>query len=149
MRLSENFTLEEMTFSETAARQGISNVPNKFIVEELKRLCLEALEPLRGRLGRPIIVTSGYRSPVVNSLVGGSKSSSHVHGRAADVKVHGVAPIDVCRACVDAAIPFDQVIHEFGLWCHIAIAPVGVLPRKQLLTIDRFGTRSGLLAVRT
>lgn len=149
MRLSEHFTYEELIFSETAARQKISNKPPKEIVDELKRLCLEALEPLRGVLNRPVIVTSGYRSGIVNALVGGSKHSAHVHGRAADVRVHGVDPIDVCYAVMDAGVPYDQLIHEFGAWCHVAIAPIGALPRKQLLTIDRYGTRTGLLLVRT
>lgn len=149
MKLSEHFSMQELCFSETASRHGISNVPNRLVTEELKRLCLEALEPLRGALGVPIIVTSGYRSSVVNSLVGGSKNSAHTSGRAADVRAIGFTPLEVCKRVTEIGVPFDQLIHEFGSWCHIAIAPLGALPRKQLLTIDRFGTRSGLVAVRT
>lgn len=84
-KLTENFTLEEMERSSVAAASGIDNHAPHFAVSNLQRLCQSVLQPLRDWYGAPVIVTSGYRSRMVNILVGGSSRSYHLSGRAADI----------------------------------------------------------------
>lgn len=147
MRLSEHFTLDELTVSETAERLGIDNDPPPNVLENLRGLA-ETLERVRAALGgRPIVVTSGYRSPNLNRMVNGSRESAHLVGYAADFTCPGFgSPLDVCRAVVAAgSIPYDQLIHEFGRWVHLSVDPRW---RGQVLTIDRSGTRPGLLEAR-
>jgi zinc D-Ala-D-Ala carboxypeptidase len=139
MRLSENFDLAELQVSQTAARRGLSNVAPMEIVPNLRRLVDLILQPLRDALGRPIVVTSGYRSPAVNAAVGGAANSAHMRGLAADIIVPGMSVRDVCREVVRLGLPFDQVIAEFGEWCHVAVAPGGREPRREQLTATRQG----------
>lgn len=137
MNLSPHFTLAELTVSQTAARRGLNNVPPQQIVPNLRRLVDLVLEPLRASFGRPIVVTSGYRSPAVNAAVGGARHSAHMDGLAADIIVPGMSALDVCRRVVNLSLPFDQVIHEFGEWCHVAAAVSGREPRREQLTARR------------
>ncbi len=132
MQLSEHFELAEFLVSETAARLGIDNEPTPAVVENLRRLCQSVLEPLRLKLARPVVITSGYRSPDLNRAVGGSKTSHHMQGRAADLIVPGLSPLAVCQIAQQMKLPCVQIIHEFGRWAHLAVA----LPneRTQLLT---------------
>jgi zinc D-Ala-D-Ala carboxypeptidase len=143
MRLSPNFTLAELTVSETAARRGIDNTPTVEIIENLKRLA-EALQEVRRLLGnKAILVSSGYRSPELNVAVGGSKNSDHCKGLAADFIAPSFgSPDDVIKAIVASDIPYKQVIREFDRWVHFAIPEQGEQPRKQALIIDRTGTRA-------
>ncbi len=148
MKLSEHFTLAELTASDTAARFGIDNTPNDAETANLALLCEEILEPLRSTVG-PIQVTSGFRCLVLNRRIGSKDTSHHTIGRAADIKVAGMKPLDVCELIVSMGLPFEQLIHEFGTpsgggWCHVAIAPDGKAPKRQTLTIDKQGTRPGL-----
>ena len=144
MDLSPHFSLEEMTASMTASRRGISNEPTPEALNNLKRLCLH-LEKIRALLGRPITITSGYRSPEVNMLIGGSKNSQHSFGCAADIKVAGMAPDDVIAAIVTSNLPYDQLIREFDSWIHYSIPNSAVWPwRKQALIIDHKGARQWL-----
>lgn len=140
MKLSTHFTLAEMTISQTAERKGLDNDPPIEILAALKRTAL-GLETVRMLLGAPIIITSGYRSPAVNRAVGGSKSSQHLKGEAADIIVPGFGtPAEVVKAIVGHnEIPFDQCILEFGRWVHISFSQA---PRRQALIIDRTGTRA-------
>ena len=80
MKLTDHFTLEEMTVSEYAARNGLKNTPSETAVQNLKILCKNVLEPLRLNLQKPIISTSGYRSKKVNEAIGGSTTSQHMKG---------------------------------------------------------------------
>lgn len=144
MKLSPNFTLAEMTASDTAERKGLDNTPGELETRNLALLCEEILEPIRAALKRPIIVTSGYRSIPVNRAIGSSDRSQHTKGQAADFKVHGVTPLEVCQMIEALDLPYDQLIHEFGAWTHVSIAADGAAPRRQHLTIDRRGTRPGL-----
>lgn len=138
MNLSPHFTLAEMTVSETAARRGIDNDPPPDVVERLKHTAL-GLEAVRIRLGAPIVVSSGYRSPELNVAVGGSKNSDHTRGDAADFICQGFgAPSTIVSALKDSGIQFDQLIEEFGRWVHISFGP---RMRGQVLRIDRNGTR--------
>lgn len=138
MNLSPHFTLAELTVSETAARRGIDNDPPTEVIERLKHTAL-GLEAVRIRLGAPIIVSSGYRSPELNVAVGGAKNSDHTRGDAADFICPGFgAPSTIVSALKDSGIQFDQLIEEFGRWVHISFGP---RMRGQVLRIDRNGTR--------
>ena len=142
MRLSANFTLDELTVSETAARYGLDNTPPPEVIENLKLLAL-SLQTLRTLFGNnAIIITSGYRSPQVNEKVGSRPSSDHVRGLAADFIVPAFGtPDQVIRAVLASHIPFKQIIREFDRWTHFSIPAPGEVPRNQALIIDRFGTR--------
>jgi uncharacterized protein YcbK (DUF882 family) len=141
MKLTENFSLQELTVSETAVRKGLDNTPNATEVANLVRVA-ELLEKVRTLLGKPIILNSGFRSKAVNDAVGSRDTSQHRIGCAADIRVPGMTPKQVVQACIDANIPFDQIIEEFGSWTHISVPDNPARPpRKQALTIDRQGTR--------
>lgn len=140
--MSRYFTLAEMTVSETAARKGLDNTPTGEALENLKRTMLQ-MDRIRAALGKPIVVTSGYRSPAVNKAVGGSATSAHCKGLAVDFTCPGFGtPLEVAKAVAALGIEFDQLIHEYGTWVHIGFAEK---PRRQLLTINRSGTRVGLV----
>ena len=124
MKLSANFSLDEFLISQTAARHGIDLTPPPHVIENLKRLCEGCLQPLRAATKRPIFITSGYRSPELNALIGGSKTSAHMEGNAADFRVSGITPHDTCTLIVEMGLPYDQVIHEFGQWTHLGVADI-------------------------
>lgn len=138
MDLSPHFTLDEMTLSQTAARLGLDNTPTPEIIENLKRLCA-VLERIRTTLGKPIIVSSGYRAPAVNRVVGGALNSAHTYGLAADINVPGMTPKELASAIAATGIALDQIILEYDRWTHVAIASPLKKPRGDLLTI-RAGT---------
>lgn len=130
MNLSEHFTLEEATYSETAVRMDIPNQPSEQQLENMKAAAA-ALEPLRAVTG-PLRINSWLRLPAVNVAVGGSKVSSHMDGWAIDISSSKMTPIELCRKVEELDIKFDQMIHEFGRWMHISFAPE---MRGQKLTI--------------
>ena len=132
MQLSKHFELAEFLVSETAARRGIANEPTPEIIENLHRLCQLVLEPLRVKLARPVVITSGYRSLALNSAVGGSPTSHHMQGRAADIIVPGMTPLAVCQIAQQMKLPCVQIIHEFGRWAHLSLGFSD--ERTQLLT---------------
>jgi hypothetical protein len=108
--------------------------PTESDIRNLTRLCVTVLEPLRSDVDRPIRITSGLRPQWLNQAIGGSTSSAHMDGRAADIQVSGMTPLEVCQRVVDLGLPFDQVIAEFGSWCHVGIAAADAQPRSMLLT---------------
>lgn len=134
MKLTDNFELEEFLISQTAARHGISMDPPVDVEDNLRRLCVDILQPLREDLGRPIVVSSGYRPPKLNQLIGGSPTSAHMDGRAADISVPGMTPLAVAERIRDMNLPYDQVIHEFGKWVHVGISREHVDVRLEELT---------------
>ena len=142
MRLSANFTLDELTVSETAARHGLDNTPPPEVIENLKLLA-NSLQTLRSLFGNnAIIITSGYRSPQVNEKVGSRPTSDHVRGLAADFIVPAFGtPDHIIRAVLASGVPFKQIIREFDRWTHFSIPAPGEVPRRQALIIDRQGTR--------
>lgn len=144
MNLSEHFTLAEMTRSATAVRKGIRNVPGEAETRALALLCENVLEPVRAHFGAPVRVTSGYRSPRLNVAVGGSATSDHCLGRAADFTVVGVSNIEVCR-WIAATLNYKQLIYEFGEdgWVHCAYA--GPPFKNDELTARRKGGRTTYL----
>ena len=142
MKLTEHFSLEELTFSEIAERNGWDNTPNDKELENLKRLA-EFLEDVKQALGgKPIIVSSGFRSKQTNDGVGSRDSSQHRIGAAVDFRVPELTPNDVVKAIIVSGLPYDQIIREFDRWTHISIPNnVDGKPRKQALIIDKSGTR--------
>ncbi len=138
MRLSKNFTLDEFTRSQTAERYGIDMHPPELIVDNLRRLVTGCLQPLRDEAG-PIYISSGFRPLELNTRIGGSKTSAHVKGNAADFVVSGMTPYDTAKLIVEMALPYDQVIHEFGRWVHLGVADI---LRGEELTAYRKGGKT-------
>jgi hypothetical protein len=145
VQLSEHFTLEEFTHSDTAIARGIDNSAPPDVAANLAQLAA-VLEQVRVLLGsKPMVITSGYRCPALNAAVGGAGNSAHLSGRAVDFVCTAFGtPAMVCRAIVGSNIPFDQVILEYGDWTHLGFNPAYVPARRQALTIDENGTREGI-----
>ena len=128
MKLSKNFTMEELCRSATAERHGIRNWPAKVdeehrVKENLSSLCLEVLQPLRDYVGRPIIVNSGYRTKVVNRLVGGVKNSQHLTGEAADLRIESTKQGREWAEWIMDNCDFDQLLLESNgksVWLHVS-----------------------------
>ena len=112
MQISEYFQLSERVKSQTAARRGIHNHPGNAAIADLKMLCEHVLEPVRAHFGRPVVISSGYRSPRLNRAIGGSSTSQHCKGQAVDFEIPGVSNVEVAR-WIEANIGFDQLILEF------------------------------------
>lgn len=140
-KLTEHFTLEELTHSETALRRGFDNSPPPAAYENLIRLA-KLLEQVREVIGKPILINSGYRSKLVNDAVGSKDSSQHRIGCAADIRVSGMTPSEVCQAIMKSDIQYDQLIREYDAWTHISVPNTpNLTARQQALIIDKFGTR--------
>ena len=136
MQLTEHFSFEALIASDTAVRLGIDNRPPATLLPNLRALA-EGLERVRAALGgRDLRINSGYRCLELNTRLGGAKKSRHMEGLAADILCPAFgSPLEVCRAIVAAGVQPDQVIHEFGKWCHVSFAAPGSAPRGELLTI--------------
>ena len=142
MQLSPNFSLEELTRSETAARGGWDNRPNDQELENLKRLAALLQDVKAAVGGKPVMINSGFRSKPVNDAVGSKDSSQHRLGCASDLRVPGMTPRQVVEACIAANVLFDQIILEFDSWTHISIPNTpDAAPRGSKLIIDRQGVR--------
>lgn len=147
-KLTEHFTLEELTASEIGERNGWDNTPNDAEKANLERLAL-MLEDVRVLLGKPILINSAFRSKKVNDGVGSKDTSQHRIGCAADIRVPGMNPDEVTKAIIAAHLPYDQIIREFynpetkaGGWTHISVPNTKEMtPRRQALIIDKSGTR--------
>ena len=142
MRLSEHFSLEEMTRSQTASRHGIINKPNDIQLENLKTLA-KGMELVRIKLDSlPIIVSSGFRCEALNDILGSKRTSQHIRGLAADFTCDRYAHVTrVFEVIAESSIPFDQLILEYDAWVHISFPEEGTEPRRQVLVIDREGAR--------
>jgi len=124
-KLTNHFSLEEMTFSETAVRHGIANKPDPDSRRNLVEVCDSMLEPIRELAGGPITVTSGYRSPTLNSIIGGAPESQHKIGEAADINCPLLNPQALFERIRESGLPFDQLIDEFGAWVHVSFRQPG------------------------
>ena len=138
MKLTANFSLAEMVKSETALRQGLDNDPGEVEIENLRALCENVLQPVREAYGRGVKVNSGFRHPDVNAAVGGSRTSDHCKGMAADIEIPGFANADLAEWIKDN-LEFTQLILEFytpGVpdsgWVHVSYDPNNL--KKQVLT---------------
>lgn len=133
---SPHFSLAELTRSDIAERYGLTNEPGIDEMRNLRRLAnfLELVRQLLG--GRPILVSSGYRSRQVNTIVGGSASSRHMDGLAADfIAPRFGTPLQVCQAIARSELvdQLDELIFE-GTWVHLALPPSGIAPRRYVGT---------------
>ena len=138
MNLTANFTLEELVKSETALRHDMDNTPGETEIANLKTLCEKVLQPVRDHFQRGVKVNSGFRHPEVNAKVGGSKTSDHCKGQAADIEIPGVANADLA-VWVRDNLEYTQLILEFytpGVpdsgWVHVSYDPANL--KKQVLT---------------
>jgi hypothetical protein len=126
MKLSPNFHLSEFTKSQAAVRRGLDNRPGEAELSALRLLCEKVLEPTRAHFGKPLLISSGYRSPAVNRAIGGARNSQHVKGEAADFEIPGVSNVEVCR-WMEVNLNYDQLILEFYIpgqpnsgWVHVS-----------------------------
>lgn len=138
MQLTANFSLEELVKSETALRKNLPNNPTVEVVQSLNLLCEKVLQPIRDHYGKGVKVNSGYRAPEVNAAVGGSKTSDHCKGQAADIEIPGLPNAELAEWIRDN-LEFTQVILEFytkGVpdsgWVHVSYDPANL--KKQTLT---------------
>ena len=141
MNLTANFTLAEMVKSDTALRHDMDNTPGEAEIENLKRLCEQVLQPVRDHFAKGVKVNSGFRHPEVNAKVGGSKTSDHCKGQAADIEIPGVPNGDLAQ-WITENLDFTQVILEFytpGVpdsgWVHVSYDPQNL--KKQALTATK------------
>lgn len=127
MQLTEHFTLSEFVRSETAENKHIDNTPSQEVVDNLRALCRNILEPARVAFGAPIYITSGYRCPALNKAVGGKPTSQHLRGEAADLQVRGVKNLRSLYKIIDH-LPHDQLLYESNgttKWLHISFRQFG------------------------
>jgi zinc D-Ala-D-Ala carboxypeptidase len=129
MNLSANFSLKELTKSDTATRLGLDNTPGEAEIESLRLLCEKVLQPVRDHFGKSVTVNSGFRSPETNQATGGSKTSDHCRGQAADIEIPGVANADLAQWIMDNC-DYTQLILEFYTqgqpnsgWVHVSFDP--------------------------
>ena len=141
MQLTKNFSLNEMIKSETALRHGLDNTPPQEAINNLRTLCEQVLQPIRDAYQRGVKVNSGYRAPDVNAAVGGSRTSDHTKGQAADIEIPGVPNADLAKY-IEQYFNYTQLILEFytpGIpdsgWVHVSYDPANL--KKQSLTAMR------------
>jgi hypothetical protein len=148
-QLSTNFSLHELSKSETALRMGFDNTPDDEATENLRLLCEKVLQPVRDHYGKGVKVNSAYRSPESNAAVGGSKTSDHCKGMAADIEIPGVANADLAQFIMDN-LSYTQLILEFytpGIpdsgWVHVSFDPNNL--KKQELTATKVAGKTQYL----
>lgn len=146
MQLSEHLSLAEVTRSDSAKRRGISNMPTPAHIENFKLLAENVFEPIRKHFGKPIHISSGYRSDALNKAIGGSKTSQHCTGEAIDIDMDGSAHGITNKMVFDYIkdnLNFDQLIWEFGTasnpdWVHVSYESTGK-QRNQILRAVKSG----------
>lgn len=141
MNLTANFTLEELIKSETALRHDMDNTPGEAEIANLTALAQNVLQPIRDHFGKGVKVNSGFRHPEVNAKVGGSKTSDHCQGQAADIEIPGVPNAELAEWIKDN-LEFRQLILEFytpGVpdsgWVHVSY--VAGDNKKQVMTATK------------
>ena len=146
MKLSENFSLAELVKSQTATRKGINNEPGTAEIENLIHLAKNILQPVREHFGKPVMISSGYRSPALCEAIGSSAKSQHAKGEAADFEIRGVDNKELA-AWITKNCDFDQLILEFydGVdpnsgWVHCSAVKEG--SRAQVLKASKVGGKT-------
>jgi zinc D-Ala-D-Ala carboxypeptidase len=149
MNLSPNFSLHELTKSETALRLDLDNTPDEQATENLRLLCEKVLQPVRDHYSKGVKVNSAYRSPESNAAVGGSKTSDHCKGMAADIEIPGVANAELAQWIMDN-LEYTQLILEFytpGIpdsgWVHVSYDPSNL--KNQELTATKVAGKTTYL----
>jgi len=137
---SPNFSMDELTHSDTAARHGIDNTPNEDEKDNLYKLAME-LENVRKLLNnKPIYVSSGYRCLALNKLLGSKRTSAHIRGLAVDFTCRQFGtPNEIVFALINSSISFDQCILEYDRWVHLSFCEDQETPRRQALVINKEG----------
>jgi len=146
MNLTANFSLAEMVKSDTALRHDMDNTPGETEIANLKTLCEKVLQPIRDHFQTGVKVNSGFRHPEVNAKVGGSKTSDHCKGQAADIEIPGVANADLAVWIMEN-LTYTQLILEYyqiGVpdsgWVHVSYDPANL--KKQNLTATKQGGKT-------
>ena len=146
MQLSNNFSLAELTKSQTATRKGIDNTPSDTHIQNLIHLAESVLQPVREHFGKPVMISSGYRSPALCEAIGSSTKSQHARGEAADFEIPGVDNKELAT-WISKNTEFDQLILEFydegdpnSGWVHCSAVTEG--PRKQVLRASKVEGRT-------
>ena len=146
MNLTKNFTLSEMVKSDTALRHDMDNTPGEAEIANLKRLCEQVLQPVRDHFKTGVKVNSGFRHPEVNAKVGGSKTSDHCKGQAADIEIPGIPNADLAVWIMEN-LTYTQLILEFytpGVpdsgWVHVSYDPANL--KKENLTATKQGGKT-------
>jgi hypothetical protein len=141
MQLSKHFKLSEFTKSQTAARMGIDNTPPEEVIPKLTFLCSQILEPLREKIDKPIIVTSGYRSVKLCEAIGSNANSQHCKGEAVDIEALGMSTLNLAEMIINH-FDFDQCIMECYTpgdmnsgWVHVSLTSGE--NRKEVLTYSK------------
>jgi len=148
LKLSEHFTLEELTKSETALRLGIENKPDEDEIVNLVELCNRILEPVRKHFGIPFSPNSAYRGPKLNKAIGASSKSQHQTGHAVDIELVGVDNYELAK-WIEGNLNFDQLILEFYTghpssgWVHISL--IEEFNRRKVNTFDGKKWMNGLI----
>jgi hypothetical protein len=140
-QLTKNFSLHELTKSETAARHDMPNEPGSAEIANLVDLAAKVLQPIRDHFQKGVHINSGFRHPDVNAKVGGSRTSDHCKGMAADLEIPGVANAELANWVKDN-LEFTQLILEFytpGIpdsgWVHVSYDPKNL--KKQVMTATK------------
>ena len=131
-----NFTMSELLKSEIAEKYNISNIPDKKSLDNMLTLIIECLQPIRNYINKPMIISSGYRNPRLNShpLINGAPNSQHCTGQAVDFTIKGMTPKQIIEKVIASGVEFDQCISENNLWVHISYNKGK--NRKQVLEIS-------------
>mgnify|MGYP005630424909 FL=1 len=147
MKITNNFSLGEMIKSSTAIRQGIDNSPNTEHLINLTNLCCNILQPVSNHFKRTVTINSGYRSPSLNKAIGGSKTSHHCFGEAADFEIIGLSNVELAT-WIKNNLMFDQLILEFHIkgqpnsgWVHCSYKK-DKTNRKKIMTALRVGKKT-------
>lgn len=115
-----NFSISELINSDTANKYKINNMPDINSIDSMLDLIAYCLQLIRDKIGKPMIITSGFRCPQVNKLVGAKPNSQHLKGQAADFIIHGMSPQQIIFKIATMGIEYDQLINEYDKWVHIS-----------------------------
>jgi len=149
MKMTENFSLDEFLFSESAVREGIDNTPSPGVVDNLL-LVAQFLEKVRKIIKRPITIGSGYRCGKLNVKVGGSPTSTHVLGLAADISASGYSPYELAAIIRDRGLLYDQLILEYKIanGKPYQVVHIGLDQRMRQQTLTQIINEQGNIAYR-
>lgn len=135
MQLTKNISLIELVRSQTASERRIDNTPPESLMPNLQRLA-EFLQDLRDKVGKPVLISSGYRSLALNKALGeASPTSVHMQGLAADISVRGMTTEELFQFIIKSDLVYDQVIQEYSRWIHIGLS--AGKPRMQKVRATR------------
>ena len=117
-----NFTMSELLHSDIAEKYNISNIPDKQSLDNMLTLIIECIQPIRNYINKPMIISSGYRSPRLNGhpLINGAQNSQHVTGQAVDFTIKGMTPKQIIEKIKASGVEVDQCVNERNCWVHLS-----------------------------